>query len=37
MQRGLDEMSELSFPASDPLAVTPATIGHVAPEPDTRA
>ena len=37
-ERDLDEMSELSFPASDPPAITPATIGRVAPdrESDSR-
>lgn len=37
-ERELDEMSELSFPASDPPAITPATIGRVAPdrESDSR-
>lgn len=33
----LDEMSELSFPASDPPAVSPASIGHLNQEEDTRA
>lgn len=30
----VDLMSELSFPASDPPAVTPATVGRVAPDAD---
>lgn len=32
-ERAVDEMSELSFPASDPPAVSPATIG---PAPESR-
>jgi putative intracellular protease/amidase len=36
-ERDLDETSDLSFPASDPPAVTPATIGRVAPDAGSRA
>jgi putative intracellular protease/amidase len=36
-ERELDEMSELSFPASDPPAITPATIGRVSPDSDARS
>ena len=32
--RDVDLMSELSFPASDPPAVTPASVGRVAPDGD---
>lgn len=32
----VDEMSDLSFPASDPPAVTPASIGPASPERDAR-
>jgi hypothetical protein len=31
-ERDVDEMSELSFPASDPPAITPSSAGHVAPD-----
>ena len=30
-EQDVDAMSEQSFPASDPPATTPASIGHVAP------
>lgn len=36
-ERELDEMSESSFPASDPPATTPATTGHVTPDRDSDA
>jgi putative intracellular protease/amidase len=36
-ERELDEMSESSFPASDPPAITPAKIGRVSPDPDPGA
>jgi putative intracellular protease/amidase len=36
-ERELDEMSELSFPASDPPATSPGSIGHVAPDRDSDA
>ena len=32
----LDEMSEQSFPASDPPALNPGIAGHASPENDTR-
>jgi len=28
----LDEMSDQSFPASDPPAITPSSVGHVSPD-----
>lgn len=31
-ERAVDEMSELSFPASDPPAVSPSSVGHGAPD-----
>ena len=31
-ERAVDEMSDLSFPASDPPATTPATVGKASPE-----
>ena len=34
-ERQVDEMSELSFPASDPPAVTPSTLGHVTPDTES--
>jgi len=36
-EREVDETSEASFPASDPPATTPASIGHVSPDPDSDA
>jgi putative intracellular protease/amidase len=36
-ENALDEMVDLSFPASDPPATTPAAIGRVAPDSDTDA
>jgi putative intracellular protease/amidase len=33
--RALDEMSEMSFPASDPPATTPGSVGHIAPDRDS--
>ena len=33
-EHALDEMSDQSFPASDPPATTPSTTGHVAPDQD---
>lgn len=33
-ERDVDEMSELSFPASDPPATTPGSIGRVSPDRD---
>ena len=33
-ERDVDAMSEQSFPASDPPATTPASVGHVAPDRD---
>jgi hypothetical protein len=35
--RQLDDMSEQSFPASDPPSTTPASVGHVAPDSDHDA
>lgn len=35
-EHDLDEMSDQSFPASDPPSVNPGTAGHVSPEPDAR-
>jgi hypothetical protein len=35
-EREVDEMSDLSFPASDPPAANPGTTGHVSPERDAR-
>jgi putative intracellular protease/amidase len=36
-ERATDEMSELSFPASDPPAVAPSTVGRVSPDSDARS
>jgi putative intracellular protease/amidase len=36
-EHALDEMSELSFPASDPPAITPAAMGRVGPDRDSDA
>lgn len=35
-EQDVDAMSEQSFPASDPPATTPASIGHVAPDSPPR-
>ncbi len=35
-ERDVDEMSELSFPASDPPAVNPGAVGRVSPDRDVR-
>jgi DJ-1/PfpI family len=34
--RALDEMSDSSFPASDPPSTTPGSVGHLAPDRDER-
>lgn len=36
-EHDVDQMSEMSFPASDPPASTPTSTGHVAPDPEPRA
>jgi putative intracellular protease/amidase len=33
-ERAVDEMSDQSFPASDPPATNPGSVGHVAPDDD---
>jgi hypothetical protein len=35
-ERAVDEMSDLSFPASDPPSVSPGTAGPVSPDQDAR-
>lgn len=35
-EHDLDDMSDQSFPASDPPSVNPGAAGHVSPEPDSR-
>lgn len=36
-ERDVDAMSEQSFPASDPPATSPSSVGHIAPEHDADA
>ena len=35
-EHAVDEMSDLSFPASDPPAVSPGIPGHISPDRDAR-